>query len=190
MAFILASQSPRRRDLLAQIGVVPDDIMPADIDETPFPGEQPRPYGLRIASAKAIKVAGDHPNDHILAADTVVACGRRILPKAEDEATARACLALLSGRRHYVLTAMALKSPNTPIKTRVVKSTVTLKRLSAAEIDGYIASHEWSGKAGGYGIQGLAARYIRSLSGSYPNVVGLPLFEVSGWLTAIGVIKP
>ena len=189
MAFVLASASPRRRELLAQIGVTPDDIAPADIDETPFPDELPRAYGLRIAAGKAAKVGAEREQDHVLAADTVVACGRRILPKAEDEATARDCLELLSGRRHQVFTAMALKSPGTALKTRLVKSTVTFKRLSGADINSYIASGEWHGKAGGYAIQGLGARYIRGLQGSYSGVVGLPLFEVSGWLTDIGVLS-
>ena len=190
MTFILASQSPRRLELLAQIGITPDAVFPADIDESPLPTEKPRLYARRMASEKVAVVAGKKPDAIILGADTVVACGHRILPKAEDRQTADTCLRLLSGRRHRVITAIALYCPGEKIRVKLVASTVTFKRLSEDDIKTYLASDEWRGKAGGYAIQGLGARYIRALSGSYSGVVGLPLFEVAGWLTAAGVIKP
>lgn len=183
-AFILASASPRRRDLLAQIGVIPDRIAPADIDETPGDDELPKPHAERLAREKAAAVAASDSGALILAADTVVAVGKRILPKAEDEATARDCLALLSGRRHKVISGISLVLPCGRQLTKSVTSTVAFKRLSAGDIDDYIASGEWHGKAGGYAIQGLGATFVRFLSGSYSSVVGLPLFEVGGWLKA------
>ncbi len=179
---ILASASPRRLELLSQIGVKPDQVVPADIDETPHTGEAPKAYAERVAAEKAAAVAKTNTGSLILAADTVVACGRRILPKAEDEQTARACLALLSGRRHRVISGISLVLADGTQTTKSVSSTVAFKRLSNTDIETYIASQEWHGKAGGYAIQGLAATYIRFLSGSYSNVVGLPLFEVGGWL--------
>ncbi len=186
MQLVLASASPRRLELLAQIGVTPSKVVPADIDETPRSGELPRLYGERMALEKAAAVAPQYPTALVLAADTVVACGRRILPKAEDEATARACLALLSGRRHRVITGISLILPHDSAGgkqlTKSVTSTVAFKRLSTADIDAYIASGEWHGKAGGYAVQGFAATFVRFLSGSYSGVVGLPLFEVGGWL--------
>ena len=185
---ILASASPRRRELLAQIGVTPDRVAPADIDETPLKGELPKAHAERLAREKAAKVAAECGADKaralILAADTVVACGKRILPKAEDEQTARDCLALLSGRRHRVITGISLVRADGHQTTKSVTTTVSFKVLSPLEIDAYIASGEWHGKAGGYAIQGLAATYIKFISGSYSNVVGLPLFEVGGWLAA------
>lgn len=187
MTFILASQSPRRLDLLAQIGVTPDHILPADIDETPGDTERPRPYATRIAREKVAAIAATRPDAIILGADTVVACGHRILPKAEDEETANACLRMLSGRRHRVITAIALHQPGSAIRSRLVQSSVTFKRLSDQDHQSYIASGEWRGKAGGYAIQGQAARYIQALNGSYSAVVGLPLCEVAGWLDAAGV---
>jgi len=180
--FVLASASPRRRDLLAQIGIVPDLIAPADLDETPGTHEKPKPHAERLAREKAAAVAREHEDALTLAADTVVACGHRILPKAEDEATARACLKLLSGRRHRVITGISLVLPGGRQLTKSVTTTVAFKTLSAADIDRYIASGDWHGKAGGYAIQGLAATFVRFISGSYSNVVGLPLFEVGGWL--------
>lgn len=182
--FILASASPRRLELLAQIGHQPSAVVPADIDETPFDREMPKAHAERLAGQKAAKVADLYAGELILAADTVVACGKRILPKAEDEQTARACLKMLSGRRHRVLTGISLITPDGKQRSKSVTTTVAFKRLSAAEIDSYIASGEWNGKAGGYAIQGLGAAFIRFISGSYSNVVGLPLFEVAGWLNA------
>jgi nucleoside triphosphate pyrophosphatase len=183
---VLASASPRRLDLLRQIGIVPDAVDPADIDEAPAPRELAPAHVVRLAEAKARTVQPRHPGAFILAADTVVACGRRILPKAEDEATARACLDLLSGRRHRVYGGIALLTPAGEIAIRRVVSQVTFKRLSAAETAAYLASGEWHGKAGGYAIQGRAAALIPWLSGSYSNVVGLPLFETAQLLAGRG----
>jgi septum formation protein len=183
---VLASASPRRLDLLRQIGVTPVAVEPADIGEESRDSELPPDYACRIASAKLAAVAGRHPDRYVLAADTVVACGRRILPKAEDETTARRCLELLSGRRHRVLGAIALAGPHGRHAERLVITAVTLKRLSALEIDGYLRSGEWRGKAGGYAIQGRAAAFVRAISGSYSNVVGLSLYDVSAMLTGLG----
>lgn len=185
-SFILASASPRRLALLAQIGVTPDAVEPADVDETPFPAEKPRPYAARVARAKAEAVAPRHPGAFVLAADTVVACGRRILPKAEREAEARQCLALLSGRRHRVIGGICLLGPDGSSHERIVETRVGVKRLSAAEADAYIASGEWSGKAGGYAVQGLAAAYVDFLNGSHSNVVGLALAETYALLAGLG----
>ncbi|RMB01481.1 Maf family protein [Eilatimonas milleporae] len=179
---VLASASPRRHDLLAQIGITPDLVDPADIDETPHTGETPKIYAERMAREKTGTVAARHSGAVILGADTVVAVGRRILPKAEDEHSAKSCLALLSGRRHRVITGIALTTPDGNSRVKSVTSTVVFKRLSAAEVTAYLACGEWHGKAGGYAIQGLAARFIRQVSGSYSAIVGLPLFEVGGWL--------
>lgn len=183
---VLASASPRRRDLLAQIGLSPDTIDSADLDETPLPDELPPIHAARLARAKAETVAPRQPGAFILAADTVVACGRRILPKPATAETARRCLELLSGRRHRVIGGVALMTPEGRIGTRLVISAVTFKRLTEAEIADYIASGEGLGKAGGYAIQGLAARYIRAIGGSYSNIVGLPLFETVSLLTGLG----
>lgn len=188
--FVLASASPRRRDLLVQIAALPAVIDPAEIDETPRPGETPARYAVRVACDKAKLVAARHPDKYILAADTVVACGRRILAKAEDETTARRCLELLSGRRHRVHGGLVLQAPDGQIASRHVETSVVFKRLTAEEIDGYLQSGEWHGKAGGYAIQGLAARFVREILGSYSNVVGLPLFETSQLLTGAGLIGP
>jgi septum formation protein len=181
---VLASASPRRLDLLRQVGLEPAEIDPADIDESPGAGELPRAYAVRMARAKLAAVACRHRGAIVLAADSVVACGRRILPKAETVAEARACLALLSGRRHRVLGGLAVARPDGTVRTRLVETVVRFKRLEAAEIDDYLQSGEWRGKAGGYAIQGRAARFVASLSGSYSNVVGLPLFETVGLLKA------
>jgi septum formation protein len=183
---ILASASPRRLDLLRQAGIEPDLIAPADIDETPLKAETPDKHALRLAIEKARAVAALHPNAYILAADTVVGCGRRILPKAEDVATAARCLALISGRRHRVLGGIALIAPSGRMATRLVESAVVFKRLSTAETASYLASGEWHGKAGGYAIQGRAAAYIRFMSGSYSNVVGLSLYDVHQLLAGFG----
>ncbi len=183
---ILASASPRRLDLLRQIAIVPHAVDPAHIDETPLKTELPDKHALRLAIEKARAVAPRHPDGFILAADTVVACGRRILPKAEDAATARRCLALISGRRHRVIGGIAVIAPDGRLVTRVVESVVAFKRLSASETEAYLASGEWHGKAGGYAIQGLAAAYIRFLSGSYSNVVGLSLYDAQQLLAGLG----
>lgn len=185
---VLASASPRRLDLLAQIGVTPIRVVPANIDETPLRGELPRDYVRRMAREKAAAVAGD--GAVVLAADTVVAAGRRILPKAETEAEGRACLTLLSGRRHRVLTAIVLRAPDERQTERLCESIVTFARLTTRDIDAYIASGEWAGKAGGYAIQGLGASFIRFLSGSHSNVVGLPLFETAQLLRGVGWSLP
>lgn len=181
---ILASASPRRRELLARLGVTPDAIAPADIDETPFKAELPRDYAKRMAREKALAAASDEA--HVLAGDTVVAAGRRILPKAEDEATARRCLELLSGRRHTVLSAIALRAPDGTLREKLSETAVKFKRLSAEEIDAYIASGEWDGKAGGYAIQGAAEGLVSWLQGSHSGVVGLPLYETRILLKSAG----
>ncbi len=183
---VLASASPRRVTLLEQIGIVPDAVAAADVDETPDPRELPRAHALRLARAKAAAVAPAYPGAFVLAADTVVAAGRRILPKALDADTARSCLHLLSGRRHRVYSAVVLVRPDGAHRLRAVLSRVTMKRLSEAEIAAYLRSEEWRGKAGGYAIQGRAAAFIRHLSGSYSNVVGLPLYETAQLLAGNG----
>ena len=183
---ILASASPRRMDLLARIGVVPDAVEPAEIDETPAKAELPLAYARRMAAAKAAAVAPRHPGALVLAADTVVAVGRRILPKAEEEGEARRCLALLSGRRHRVHSAVTLVATAGTARHRASTSIVAFKRLSDAEIAAYLASDEWRGKAGGYAIQGRAEAFVRFLSGSHSGVVGLPLFETRALLAAAG----
>ena len=187
---VLASASPRRVELLRQIGVTPAEIDPAHIDETPLKGELPAPHAARLAREKAMSVATRHEGVLVLGADTVVACGRRILPKAETEAQARRCLALLSGRRHRVYGGVALSGPVGRLLERLVQSDVTFKPLSEAEIDAYLASGEWHGKAGGYAIQGLAALFVRRIGGSYSNIVGLPLYEVGGLLGGFGLRLP
>ena len=174
---VLASASPRRLDLLRQVGLEPAEIDPADIDETPTARELPRAYALRMAMSKLAAVVPRHPGALVVAADSVVVCSRRILPKAETEAEARACLGRLSGRRHRVMGAVAVGFPDGTVRTRLVETVVRFKRLEATEIDDYLKSGEWRGKAGGYAIQGRAARFVDFISGSYSNVVGLPLFE-------------
>ncbi|MBX7495542.1 Maf family nucleotide pyrophosphatase [Qipengyuania sp. 6B39] len=181
---ILASASPRRRELIARLGVTPDAINPADIDETPHKGELPRDYAKRMAREKAEAAASSE--GFVLAGDTVVAAGRRILPKAEDEATARTCLELLSGRRHRVLSAIALRAVDGSLRERLSETVVLFKRLSAEEIDAYLASGEWHGKAGGYAIQGIAEGLISRIQGSHSGVVGLPLYETRALLKAAG----
>ena len=189
-ALVLASASPRRRDLLAQIGIVPDRVIPADIDEARLKDEVPEHHAKRLAAEKARAVSAAHPGCFVLGADTVVALGRRILPKAEDEATARCCLEALSGRRHRVIGGVCLIAPDGTVRQRLVTSIVAFKRLAEADIRGYLASGEWRGKAGGYAIQGRAAAHIRFVSGSYSNVVGLPLFETFNLLTGAGYRSP
>jgi nucleoside triphosphate pyrophosphatase len=183
---VLASASPRRRELLAQLGIVPDTVDAPDIDETPLPGELPFAHARRLAVAKADAVAPRHPQAYILAADTVVACGRRILPKADTRVTAESCLKLLSGRRHRVIGGLCVIAPTGKRVVRIVTSQVVFKRLSADERAAYLASGEWQGKAGGYAIQGRAAAFIAWISGSYSNVVGLPLFETHALLVGLG----
>jgi len=183
---ILASASPRRIDLLARIGVVPDSVVPADIDESVKPGELPRDHALRLAREKAQAVAALEPDALVLAADTVVAVGRRILPKVEDEATLRACMKLLSGRRHRVLTGVALAMPGQGMRERLVETMIAIKRLSPQEIDYYASHGEWRGKAGGYALQGYGEVYVRHIAGSYSNVVGLPLAETRVLLKSAG----
>jgi septum formation protein len=182
--FILASASPRRRDLLSQIGLTPDRILPADINEDPIDGELPKAHALRLACEKAQKIAAHHPEQVILASDTVVGVGRRILPKTEDRKSAEDCLRLLSGRSHRVFTGVAVIDVSGHLRSRVSETRLKMKRLSEAEITDYLDSGEWDGKAGGYGIQGLAGAYIHHLSGSYTGVVGLPLYETRALLMA------
>lgn len=181
---ILASASPRRRELLARLGVEPARVAPADIDETPLKSELPRDYAVRMAREKAEAAAST--DGYVLAGDTVVAAGRRILPKAEDEATARACLDLLSGRRHRVLSAIAVRAPDGTLREKLSETVVRFKRLSREEIDAYIAGGEWHGKAGGYAIQGAAEGLVAWIQGSHSGVVGLPLFETRALLKAAG----
>lgn len=180
----LASASPRRVNLLAQTGIVPDRIIPSEVDETPGSRELPREYANRVAASKAQQVARNVSGTFVLAADTVVAAGRRILPKAESPESVEQCLLLLSGRRHQVITAVALVSPDGVLRRRSVLTRVAFKRLSATEIRAYVASGEGLGKAGGYAIQGRAESFVRWINGSYSNVVGLPLFETLGLLEA------
>jgi len=187
---VLASASPRRLDLLRQIGIMPDRIDPADIDETPRPSELPPAHAMRLAEEKVRAAMPRHPGAFILAADTVVACGRRILPKPSDPITARFCLELLSGRRHRVHSGIALASPGHRLTLRRVDSQVAFKRLSEAEIRAYLCCGEWRGKAGGYAVQGRAAALIRWVRGSYTNVVGLPLFETAQLLAGRGYRMP
>lgn len=188
-SLVLASASPRRLELLAQIGLVPRDVIPADIDEIPLLGEMPRKLAARLSSKKADAVASDPKaaGSIVLAADTVVACGRRVLDKAEDVDQARAYLTQLSGRRHTVIGGVCVIAPDGRRWTRIVETKVRFKQLSPPEIDGYLASDEWHGKAGGYAIQGKAALFVRFLGGSYSNVVGLPLQETAGMLQAAGI---
>jgi septum formation protein len=183
---ILASASPRRLDLLARIGVEPDAVVPADIDERVPAGELPRQHALRLAREKAEAVAAKEPDALVLAADTVVAVGRRILPKVEDEETLRACMNLLSGRRHRVLTGIALAIPGEGVRERLGETMIAMKRLSDEEIDYYASHGEWRGKAGGYALQGYGEVYVRHIAGSYSNVVGLPLAETRLLLKSAG----
>jgi septum formation protein len=174
---VLASESPRRAALLAQAGIIPDAIRPAAIDEAVRKGEQPRLHAVRLATQKARKVEAESSGKpaFILAADTVVALGRRILPKAADDDEVRACLTMLSGRRHQVITAVALVMPDGRLRTRVALTRVSLLRLSEDQINDYVQSREGVGKAGGYAIQGRAEMLVKEISGSWSNVVGLPL---------------
>ncbi|HKX88830.1 MAG TPA: Maf family protein [Sphingopyxis sp.] len=185
-ALVLASTSPRRRELLARIGLVPARIAAPEIDETPLKGELPRDYVARLATGKALAVARA-PDEVVLAGDTTVAVGRRILEKPADEADLRHMLGLLSGRRHHVWSGVCVVGADGRTRTRVVDTIVAFKALSAAEIDSYVESGEGMGKAGGYAIQGRAETFVRFLSGSHSNVVGLPLFETRALLTSAGI---
>jgi septum formation protein len=188
LPLILASSSPRRLMLLKQIGIVPDQVVSPDIDETPARDELPRLYAIRMARAKALAVpSADHL---VLAADTVVSAGRRILPKADGAEQVRICLSLLSGRRHSVMTAVVLTGPDGRTTERLVESAVTFNRLTDEQIGRYVATREGEGKAGGYAINGQAASFIRFLSGSYSGVVGLPLFETAQLLRGHGWAVP
>lgn len=187
---VLASESPRRRDLLASIGLSPDLIAPADIDETPLRDELPRRLAARLSAAKAEAVAALHPEDYVLAADTVVSVGRRILPKAADADEVVQCLKLLSGRAHRVVTGVSVRGPGGRRGDRLVETRLKMRRLSEADIGAYVDSGEGVGKAGGYGIQGRAGAFILSLSGSWPAVVGLPLHETETLLKGLGWRRP
>lgn len=187
---VLASASPRRLELLRQIGVEPDAVLPADIDERPRRSELPRRHALRLAEEKAAAIkevlTQRGETAFVLAADTVVALGRRILPKAEDAATAERCLRQLSGRKHRVYGGLVVLAPDGKCANRLVMTRVAVKRLTSSEIAAYVASRDWQGKAGGYGIQGRAAAWIPEISGSYSNVVGLPLAETAALLEGLG----
>lgn len=183
---ILASASPRRLELLAQIGVIPVRVVAAAVEEISLPGEVPAHLAGRLADAKAGLVAAEFPDYFVLGADTVVACGRRILAKAEGETEAGRMLALLSGRRHRVVSGVTLIAPGGKKARRLVTTSVTFKRLDKGGISAYLAAGEWRDKAGAYAIQGRAAAFVKRLNGSYSNVVGLPLFEVSQMLTGLG----
>ncbi|MBL9011627.1 MAG: septum formation protein Maf [Alphaproteobacteria bacterium] len=187
LRLILASASPRRVALLASAGIAPDAILPAELDETPLKGELPRAYALRVALEKAHAVAATQADGClVLAADTVVALGRRILPKADNATEVKACLGLLSGRRHIVHTAVAALRPGGAPRSRIVSARVTVKRLTRAEIEAYAASGEGIGKAGGYAIQGRAAAFVPAINGSYTAIVGLPLTETVALISGLG----
>lgn len=183
-SLVLASASPRRRQLLAQIGISPDDVCPADIDETPQPNEKPRIYAERLGREKAEAI--HQPGQFTLAGDTVVTLGRRILPKAETDAQVRDCLELVSGRSHHVLTSVCVIAPDGRLAKRLSDTRVIVKRLASAELDAYVASEEGLGKAGGYAIQGLFGAHIRHISGSYTGVMGLPVYETAQLLAGLG----
>lgn len=181
---ILASASPRRLELLAQIGIVPDRVSPTDIDETRRKDESPRELALRLAREKAAACPGE--GAYVLAADTVVALGQRNLEKAADEAEAAAFLRLLSGRAHQCITGVAVRAPDGRMASRAVLARVKMKRLTQAEIAAYVASGDWKGKAGGYGIQGPAGAFVTAINGSYTAIVGLPLYETNSLLEGLG----
>ena len=183
---VLASASPRRLDLLRQVLIEPDHIHPAQIDETVLINEAPRALAARLAEAKASHVAGNYPGAFVIGADTIVAVGRRILGQAEDDETAARFLKLLSGRRHRVLGGISVIAPDGRRASRLVETSVTFQRLTGKEIEAYLGTGEWQGKAGAYGIQGYAARFVRQLRGSYSNVVGLPIYETVRLLQGLG----
>jgi septum formation protein len=183
---VLASASPRRLDLLRQVGVEPERVVATEVDESLIKGETPRIHAVRLANAKAQAGAAAAPGVFVLAADTVVAVGSRVLPKAETQKEARACLTLLSGRAHKVLTAVAVMAPDGRCASRLVETRVRFKRLTAQELEAYLESDEWRGKAGGYGVQGRAGAFVTDLAGSYSAVVGLPLYETLPLLQGLG----
>ncbi len=185
-ALVLASASPRRLELLRQVGIEPDLVDPADIDETPQRDETPRRLVARLALGKAQAVAARHPAAHVLAADTIVAVGRRILGKPEDEADARRMLTLLSGRPHKVLTGVAVIAPEGRTASRVVESRISFKRITDRELDAFIAGGDWTDASGGYKIHRLAGAFVTDISGSYTSVVGLPLYETLNLLGGLG----
>lgn len=187
---MLASASPRRLELLRQVGLEPDHVEPAELDETPLPKELPRALAARLAMAKAEAVAERRPGSFIVAADTVVSLGRRVLPKAEDARETGACLQLLSGRTHRVMTGLCVRSPDGRRAARLVETRVRFKRLTVREIDEYVKSGEGLGKAGGYAIQGRAAALVTDIQGSYSAVVGLPLYETVSLLVGLGYSLP
>ncbi|MDO9710045.1 Maf family protein [Paracraurococcus lichenis] len=190
LPLVLASASPRRRDLLARIGVVPDRILPTDTEEAPRKAELPRELAARLAADKAAAAAALAPDSLVLAADTVVGVGRRILGKPADAAEARRFLALLSGRRHHVYTGVVLRRPDGKASVRLVDTILAFQRLTEAQVEDYVAGGEWQGKAGGYAIQGRAEMFVRFLAGSHSNVVGLPLFETTQLLRGAGWLRP
>jgi septum formation protein len=187
---VLASASPRRLDLMRQVGLTPDAVLAAEIDESPLKDETPRRLALRLAVEKAARVAALEPGAFVLAADTVVAVGLRVLPKVETDADGRRCLELMSGRAHRVLTGVAVAGPGGRTAARLVETRVWFKRLTARDIDTYLASGEGQGKAGGYAIQGRAGAFVMRLQGSYPAVVGLPLYETANLLQGLGYRTP
>jgi len=183
---VLASASPRRLDLLRQVSIEPDHIHPARIDESALKNEAPRALTARLAEAKASHVAGNYPGAFVIGADTIVAAGRRILGQAKDGETAARLLKLLSGRRHRVLSGVSVIAADGRRASRLVETSVTFQRLTGKEIEAYLDTGEWQGKAGAYGIQGYAARFVRQLRGSYSNVVGLPIYETVRLLQGMG----
>jgi septum formation protein len=183
---ILASSSPRRIDLLKTQGITPAAVIPADIDETPLKAELPKNMVLRLSLAKAKTIAANNPDCFILAADTTVSVGRRILNKANDEAEARTFLELLSGRSQRVWGGIALITPTGKTISRAICTSVKFKTLTKSEIDTYVASHDWVGKAGGYGIQGAAAAFVKCINGSYTNIIGLSMYDTMNILNAHG----
>ena len=185
---ILASASPRRKDLLAQINITPDAIIPADIDEDALKSELPQQTAQRLSEQKAQKIAQENSDSFILAADTVVACGRRELPKAETDKQALYCLNMLSGRRHKIYGGIAIIAPGKKPISRLVTTTVTFKKLTSQEIDFYVQSKDWQGKAGGYGIQGYAQAFVKQINGSYSNIVGLSLYDTLNMLHGAGYV--
>jgi len=185
-SLVLASASPRRLDLLKQVGLIPTEILPADIDETVCPRELPRALAARLADGKAAAVVAVRPDAFVLGADTVVAVGRRILGKAASPAEAAKFLSLMSGRSHRVMSGICVVAPGGKRASRVVVTSVAFKRLTDGEIADYIAGDEWQGKAGAYAIQGMAARFVRDINGSYTNIVGLPVFETVQMLAGLG----
>ena len=189
-SLVLASASLRRQDLLARLGVTPSCVVPAHVDETPLEKERPRLCAVRLARLKATAVAVDYPESFVLGADTIVACGRRILPKAEDERTAEQCLVRLSGQRHRVYTAVCVVTPEGRCVQRVVQTAVRFCVLSDEQRRSYLASGEWRGKAGGYALQGKAEAFVSELVGSWSNVVGLPLYETDCLLRGLGLSTP